>query len=92
MLTMCKLPTLLRTISCLVWRRDTCCADHILGLALSVFRTDAVLLHLRDKDEVLAKFSNAAAFEPGTCAAVCRLLEPPPAEVFIVEDPSSDPR
>lgn len=71
---------------------DVDSADHILGLALSVFRTDAVLLHLRDKDEVLAKSANPPAFKPGTCAAMCRILEPPPTEMSVVEDPQSDPR
>lgn len=68
------------------------CADHVLGLALSVFRTDAVLLHLRDKDEMLAKSATPPVFKPGTCAAVCLLLEPPPADMCVLEDPSTDPR
>ena len=73
-------------------RMDVDSADHILGLALSVFRTDAVLLHLRDKDEVLAKSASPPAFKPGACAAMCRILEPPPTEMSVVEDPQSDPR
>ena len=70
-----------------LWR-----TDRILGLALSVFRTDAVLLHLRDKDEVFAKTANQTAFKPGTCAALCRLLEPSPIDFSVVQDPAADPR
>ena len=70
-----------------LWR-----TDRILGLALSVFRTDAVLLHLRDKDEVFAKTANQTAFKPGTCAAICRLLEPSPIDFSVVQDPAADPR
>ena len=70
-----------------LWR-----TDRILGLALSVFRTDAVLLHLRDKDEVFAKTANLTAFKPGTCAALCRLLEPLPSDFSAVQDPAADPR
>ena len=70
-----------------LWR-----TDRILGLALSVFRTDAVVLHLRDKDEVFAKMANLAAFMPGTCAAFCRLLELCPADFSVMEDPAADPR
>ena len=70
-----------------MWR-----TDRILGLALSVFRTDAVLLHLRDKDEVFAKTANQTAFKPGTCAALCRLLEPSPIDFSVVQDPAADPR
>ena len=70
-----------------LWR-----ADRILGLALSVFRTDAVLLHLRDKDEVFAKTANQTAFKPGTCAAICRLLEPSPIDFSVVQDLTADPR
>ena len=71
---------------------DLCRTDRILGLALSVFRTDAVLLHLRDKDEVFAKTANMTAFKPGTCAAICRLLEPCRTDFSVVEDPAADVR
>ncbi len=67
------------------------CADHILGLAMSVFRTDSVLLHLRDGDQVFARGGNDA-FTPGIRAAVCRLLEPAGKGTCVVEDLAADVR
>lgn len=66
-------------------------ADHILGLAMSVFRTDSVLLHLRDGDQVFARGGNEI-FSPGIRAATCRLLEPAQRGISVVEDFPADPR
>ena len=68
-----------------------CCADHILGLAWSVFRTDSVLLHLRDGDQVY-KHGGGTIFTPGICAQTCRLLEPPSEAISVVEHPAGDLR
>ncbi|BDA44193.1 probable serine/threonine-protein kinase STY13 at C-terminar half [Coccomyxa sp. Obi] len=65
--------------------------DHILGLAMSVFRTDSVLLHLRDGDQVFARGGNDT-FTPGIRAAVCRLLEPAGRGICVVEDIAADVR
>ncbi len=66
-------------------------ADHILGLAMSVFRTDSVLLHLRDGDQVFARGGDDA-FSPGIRAAACRLLEPAQRGITVVEDVAADGR
>jgi hypothetical protein len=57
-----------------------------------VFRTDSVLLHLRDGDQVYAHAGNAGAFSPGVRAQACRALEPPSEAISVVEDPAADPR
>ena len=66
-------------------------ADHILGLAMSVFRTDSVLLHLRDGDQVFARGGDDT-FTPGIRATVCRLLEPAGKGICVVEDLAADVR
>ncbi|CAL8465638.1 g5174 [Coccomyxa elongata] len=65
--------------------------DRILRLSASVFRTDSVLLHLRDGDKVFAREEDAA-FSEGVRAAACRALEPPDSGIAVVDDPASDPR
>lgn len=66
-------------------------ADRILRLSASVFRTDTVLLHLRDGNKVFAREEDVA-FSEDVRAAACRALEPPDSGIAVVDDPASDPR
>jgi hypothetical protein len=58
---------------------------------MSVFRTDSVLLHMRDSDEVFAR-GGGTVFTPGVRASACRLLEPVDRHVSVVESLEGDPR
>lgn len=86
------LPDCTRARVCLQLTIGACLiADHILGLAMSVFRTDSVLLHLRDLDQVFAR-GGSSVFTQGIRASLCRLLEPNDKGVAVVEDLEGDPR
>lgn len=58
---------------------------------MSVFRTDSVLLHLRDGDQVFARGGDEL-FAPGIRSAACRLLEPADTGHSAVEDVVADVR
>lgn len=67
------------------------CAERILRLSASVFRTDSVLLHLRDGDKVIARGEDAT-FSEGVRAAACRAFARPTPGIAVISNPASDPR
>lgn len=77
-----------RLCACIV--TNSVCAEHILGLATSVFRVDSVLVWLAEGDRVFVRAS-CKAFPPGSRSACCHLLVPD-KQVLVVEDTSQEPR
>ncbi|CAL8465702.1 g5238 [Coccomyxa elongata] len=65
--------------------------ERILRLSASVFRTDSVLLHLRDGDKVIAGGEDAA-FSEGVRAAACRAFAGCTPGIAVISNPASDPR
>jgi len=66
-------------------------ADRILRLSASVFRTDSVLLYLRDGGKIFAR-EDDDSFSESVRSAACRALGPPDDAICVVEDPPADPR
>ncbi len=65
-------------------------AEHIMGLAASVFRVDSVLVWLADGDRVFVR-PGCNAFPMGSRSACCHLLVPD-AHVLAVDDTRAEPR
>ena len=66
-------------------------AERILGLCTSVFRIDTVLLVLREGDREFRKGCDDA-FTPSTLSLAARALEPPDADIAVVDEPAADSR
>ncbi len=66
-------------------------AERILRLSASVFRTDSVLLHLRDGNKVIARGEDATFCE-GVRAAACRAFADTAPGIAVMSNPESDPR
>ena len=65
-------------------------AEHILGLAASVFRVDSVIVWLAEGDRVFVR-AGCKAFPPGSRSACCHLLVPD-KQVLVVADTDAEPR
>lgn len=56
-----------------------------------MFRTDSVLLYLRDGGKIFAR-EDDDTFSESVRSAACRALGPPDDAICVVEDPPADPR